>query len=385
MEIFFTGCAEDPGCSGAYPDLEEDFFRLVDQLNAEPVMINVNNLITGASHDVLFDGVGLLGLLFQSLYNPELTSLFPILIHNIFEEDYTLLSGYLANSLAKLEFVSTAMQFSVQCHEEAVFANPDDFVESIKAYPELEEVFANSISIGALGLSVCNDWGAGKAAPVENEAVSSDIPTLIITGEHDPVTPPAWGEQVAQGLSNSYFFEFPGAGHGASFSHDCPRSIALAFLDDPSQEPPSDCIYEMSMSFVMPFDVEDIAFEPIKTSNLSFTAAIPAGWIDVDGEYFVAPDRSVELVIKEIQDRSVEEVLASLRVNEVTNELSIKSFNWSVAEINLAANGSAGYVATTPSDEGFYMLLVVTTPEQAHAVYEPLFIHILESFSLYDT
>jgi pimeloyl-ACP methyl ester carboxylesterase len=385
MELFFSGCQSDPRCDAAYPGLKDEFFGLVDRLNAEPIMVSVPNVMRGGRNDLYFDGNSFLILLLQSLYNAELTSLFPILIEKIPQQDYSLLSGFLTNWLLRLEFVSMGMQISVQCHEEAVFANDDDIVESITAHPELDELFNYSVTSGIKALDFCREWGAGRADPVENEAISSDIPTLIITGEYDPVTPPSWGKQVAQTLSNHFLFEFPGEGHGASFTNDCARSVALAFLNDPSEKPQSACISDMSMSFVTPFAAGDVTFEPMTAADMSFVATVPTGWINVDGEYFVAPDRSIELVIKEILDRALEELLTSLGATEVTNEIWNDTFIWSVAEIYQEANGIAGYVATSPSEEGFFMVLVITTPDQQDAIYEPLFARILESFVLNDS
>ena len=74
---------------------------------------------------------------------------------------------------------------------------------------------------------------------------NSDLPVLILNGEFDPVTPPDWGEKAAETLQNSFVFEFPGIGHGASFFEGCPQSIFTAFLLNPENEPDGKCIEEM--------------------------------------------------------------------------------------------------------------------------------------------
>ena len=94
--------------------------------------------------------------------------------------------------------------------------------------------------------AVCGIWGAGVGSPVENQAVHSDIPTLVVSGEYDPITPPERGALAAETLSRSFVFEFPGVGHGATLAGDCPMSVSVAFLDDPTTEPDSSCIAGMS-------------------------------------------------------------------------------------------------------------------------------------------
>jgi hypothetical protein len=94
-------------------------------------------------------------------------------------------------------------------------------------------------------LEICETWGVGEAPISENEPVYSDIPTLVLVGEYDPITPPASGRMAAETLEKGFYFQFPGLGHG-TVDADCPASIALAFLGDPVTKPDFSCIEEMS-------------------------------------------------------------------------------------------------------------------------------------------
>jgi pimeloyl-ACP methyl ester carboxylesterase len=101
--------------------------------------------------------------------------------------------------------------------------------------------------------SICDKWGAGVADPIENAPVVSDIPTLIFAGEFDPITPPKWGEQAAAYLHHSYFFQFPGIGHGVLGVNGCSLRIAGAFLDHPAVKPRSECLaYVKEPNFGVP-------------------------------------------------------------------------------------------------------------------------------------
>ena len=73
----------------------------------------------------------------------------------------------------------------------------------------------------------------------------SDLPTLLLAGSLDPITPPHWAEEAAETLPNSWVFELPAVGHGAMDSHLCGSDIVLAFLDDPTEEPDSSCIADI--------------------------------------------------------------------------------------------------------------------------------------------
>ncbi|MGD8793488.1 MAG: alpha/beta hydrolase, partial [Anaerolineae bacterium] len=60
--------------------------------------------------------------------------------------------------------------------------------------------------------------------------------------QFDPITPSAWGQLAAETLSNSFFYEFPGLGHGVMDSNRCALQIGLQFLDDPTLEPDTSCL-----------------------------------------------------------------------------------------------------------------------------------------------
>jgi pimeloyl-ACP methyl ester carboxylesterase len=62
-------------------------------------------------------------------------------------------------------------------------------------------------------------------------ALHSDIPTLLLSGEADPVTPPSDAERAAQGLTHHRHLVLEGEGHGQIAAPCMPRLMA-AFLDD---------------------------------------------------------------------------------------------------------------------------------------------------------
>jgi pimeloyl-ACP methyl ester carboxylesterase len=134
------------------------------------------------------------------------------------------------------------MYFSVQCGEELPFTSLDAAVAAAGANPGLaqySEYEARAI------FAACGEWEARPAAGRENEAVTSEISALVLAGQFDPITPPAWGRLAAESLSGSFYFEFPGVGHGVALGNECGQEIASDFLNDPRQQPPGGCIDEL--------------------------------------------------------------------------------------------------------------------------------------------
>ncbi len=90
----------------------------------------------------------------------------------------------------------------MECAEEMTFSSPQ-VVESALAqvHPRWRETFSSYLDSD---LANCDLWGVKAAGPVENEPVVSSIPTLVLAGEFDPITPPAMGRQAAAALSQSF-------------------------------------------------------------------------------------------------------------------------------------------------------------------------------------
>ena len=78
-------------------------------------------------------------------------------------------------------------------------------------------------------LRPCDFWPRGRVPEGYREPVTSDVPVLLLSGELDPVTPPAWAEDARKTLPHSLHVVLPGVGHGTS-SIGCARALMADFL-----------------------------------------------------------------------------------------------------------------------------------------------------------
>jgi len=297
FQAFFEGCAADPACNGAYPDLDTAFFDLVDALDEEPITVPVFHLFNRETYDARLVGDDLIGLLFQGLYSAEIIPTLPQMIADTAAGDYGLLSTFLSNFILNDEFVSIGMQYSVQCQEEVPFAELAEVEEAVAAYPRLQEYFVSSPSTGEAVFEICDLWDVPPAPAAEDEAISSDLPTLVLAGEYDPITPPAWGELVAGNLENAYFFFFPGLGHGVSLDGGCALQVTKNFLVDPSTEPDATCIAQMAgPPFIVPGETTDVTLVPFTTTILGseVSGVVPEGWEEISPGTFARQESGLD-------------------------------------------------------------------------------------------
>jgi pimeloyl-ACP methyl ester carboxylesterase len=90
--------------------------------------------------------------------------------------------------------------------------------------------------------AACQLWNVQPVPAVQKQPVASAIPTLILSGEYDPTTPPAYGKLAARTLSRSYFFLFPSTGHVVVGTNSCTTSMFRAFLEFPTEKPDTTCM-----------------------------------------------------------------------------------------------------------------------------------------------
>lgn len=244
LEQLFKACSTNDVCNAAYPDLGEVFFSTVSQLNAKPILREVDDPFTSETFMTYLDGNTIMGLTFQLLYDSSLRYLLPAQIYAARQGDYIAFDRAHLSLLRLSRYSSRGMMLSVQCHDELAFSSLADFEQELTHHSELAEMYANSL-LGSVIYQACDVWDAGQAPSIADQPVYSDVPTLLLSGEFDPITPPTWGDHTAQTLETAYAYEYPGIGHGASVAHDCPRSMLIAFLNNPNQAPDDRCISEM--------------------------------------------------------------------------------------------------------------------------------------------
>ena len=145
--------------------------------------------------------------------------------------------GYLADLYVDRPDWGDALSLSIDCHEEVPFNDLSKLRRAYRRYPLLKS-FAEDESWGV----ACDKWPMGPLDPVENQAVYSDVPSLLLAGLYDPITPPQYARLAGSRLVNSFYFEFLSAGHDVLSNEPCAGELAKQFLEDPMRMPGHACL-----------------------------------------------------------------------------------------------------------------------------------------------
>ena len=304
------------------------------------------------------------------------------------QEDYATVAQLLGALLVSGEALSQGQQFSVLCQDEVAFSSPQDFETALSEHPELERAFSDSI-LGELGLEMCADWQVGQADRTLTQAVTSDIPTLIMAGEFDPITPPAWGEQVGETLKNSYFFEYPGVGHGASASTGCPQEMMIDFLDDPATAPDDACLADMrGWKFVVPSAPAAVEWVPFTNETMAIQGVAPDGWTESPmGVYSRgASGTDVAAVLMQSMTGSAEDLLDLLTQQlglaaapEAVDQREANGLTWSLYAVEVQ-NMKIDF-ALSEGQGRAYVVLLQSNAKEHDALYDSVYLPAIDALT----
>jgi pimeloyl-ACP methyl ester carboxylesterase len=238
FNVLFHGCAADAHCDHLYPHLDSVFYQLVTDLNAKPAHFQTTDATTNKSYNVVMGGDDFVFMLFSALYVTQAIPVLPRMIFQVRDHNNELLLQ-IYGSVSFDNTFSDGMFYSDECSEDWDFLTQHDIAAAMQGItPQIRPALQNEMQ---QEYDFCRLWHVQQAPSVQKQPVVSTIPTLVLSDEYDPITPPAYGQLAAQTLKNSYYFLFPGLGHGAEYNSPCANAIISAFDDTPTQKPSNAC------------------------------------------------------------------------------------------------------------------------------------------------
>ncbi len=241
LQEVFAACAASSACSERYPDLAAVFYKLYHRLNRQP-QITTYSPPQYDSLEIEISGYRLYDWVFSWLYDLRFIKRIPQLIYDLHQGQ---LRDAVAIGLAHemlMRNTALGMHYTVQCQEEHISSNFRDYAGLIATHPHLSGYLDYPVEGSATLPRLCDIWGAQARPPSANSPVKSAIPALLLSGNYDPITPPAYADMARETLSAAYNYLLPNVGHGVLRSERCAVEIALQFIDNPNAEPDSGCI-----------------------------------------------------------------------------------------------------------------------------------------------
>ncbi len=219
LDLIFAECAAETACHAAYPSLPQEFAGLMASLAKKPQQVDLVHPLTNQRITLeLTQDEAAQAIQFMS-FSPDNIAAIQQLIHDVAAKgQYNLLaSQYLIASYSLSQPIADGLYLSVVCAEDVPFypATPDP--AGVNSYlPDHSQQQAQE----------CQTWPHATVSADFKQPVRSDAPVLLLSGQVDPVTPPANAEQAARTLPNSLSLVIPSLGHNVVFAGCLPDLVA---------------------------------------------------------------------------------------------------------------------------------------------------------------
>jgi pimeloyl-ACP methyl ester carboxylesterase len=229
LNRLLTDCALDPDCASDYPFLRQQLNQVLDQLKLRPATVPIINPITGGYENVVFTHNNFIHGVRAMLYNTWRSRWIPAFVHWAAQGHFSPIAEYTANYLYGINRdIMDGMFLCVTCTETIPYIN----------YAEARAL-AQGTFMGTYRLdqqkNACDWWVRGDHPADFHEMYMMEIPTLILSGEFDPVTPPQYAEELASYLPNSLRIVIPNEGHGFGTAwEDCFDNVVAQFISQGS-------------------------------------------------------------------------------------------------------------------------------------------------------
>lgn len=220
MDRLLADCAAEPECKAAFPGLREELGSVLARLDQGPVRVSLRHPRTGQPTDLTISRSAFASGLRGMLYVPAHASIVPHVIHAAAQGDFSPLAALsLETATWSTETMSLGLTLSVLCAEDV------QRITDEQAEREVRGTFLGRSEIDAWR-QMCAQWPRGPLPAEVDRVRPMQIPTLILSGDLDPVTPPRWGEVMKAHFPGASHIVVPGTGHNTSTTGCVPDLIA---------------------------------------------------------------------------------------------------------------------------------------------------------------
>ena len=235
MALLLAECADSDRCGEQFPNLAERLATVIAELDQSPAMLQVMHPTTGKPSKFFLTRNKFLGVLRLALYAPNTRSLLPLAIDRAAAGNYQPVLGLYSLTMNGLD-LAIGMHNAVLCSED-IHRLTNDLTEQL-----------GQSTIGTSMLEQMSDacavWPANPVNDDFFKPIASAIPTLLLSGQQDPATPPEWAELAMSKMTNAVHWIAPHAAHGVAMQ-TCAGRLIAQFIDlGSTTEIDSECIQD---------------------------------------------------------------------------------------------------------------------------------------------
>lgn len=235
VDLLISECENLSRCQQQFPSLRKALATIEVELMLSPVKAQIFHPMTGQPTEFLLTHDKFLSVIRLALYSPTTRVLLPYAIHQAGEKNYQAVLGLYSLTMEGID-IAMGMHASVVCSEDIHRLSTD-------LSTELETSYMGRTMFTELS-KVCSVWPSTKVDETFSAPISNNIPTLLLSGELDPATPPDWAILAMADMKNAKHLVAPHAAHGVAMQSCANRLVAQLVDEGSTAELDGDCLKE---------------------------------------------------------------------------------------------------------------------------------------------
>jgi len=306
LQKLFAACERERDCRKQYPQLQDQYLRVANQLMENPLM--VSSEITGRSEKL--DAADFVRLTYSLLDSGRATDMLPAFVNWIENADNNALADmrnlnvpksgneesadYSESTAQQPSQESAISSFSIplltamECNVSYSFEHIlDERVRDSEIFKLFEHYTGKHLIDSSDCENIVNARGINSSS---FEAPESNVPILLMAGGNDPRTPADYAVWLSKQLPTSTLLLDPQKDHSIDSFNSCIGLEALRFLEQPSAYKAGTCAIDSELRVAKEFPAEWVA----DTSNPWVVGQLPRFWFKSSSELFGASRQGAE-------------------------------------------------------------------------------------------
>ena len=227
MDLMISDCEGDSACQGAYPNLRRDLRTLHEELSAAAAVATITHPVSGTDVTLKIRGDIFFEALRSKMYSAGGARNLPWIITRAARGDFgPFLESAIPETFDEPPFLAEGLYLSVTCAEDI------PYIDTVAARQGSDGTFFGDYRVSQQ-TRAAGHWPRGSLPAGYLDPFTSEIPTLIVSGFRDPVTPPSFAEELKQSLPNGRVLTVPAMAH-VPFSmtnSECLFNLIDRFID----------------------------------------------------------------------------------------------------------------------------------------------------------
>lgn len=194
LDLLLAECASDSACHGAFPTLRTDLQILHEKLGAAPAAYSIAHPVSGTDvvleirRDIFFEWLR------SKMYTTNGARNLPWIITRAAKGDFgPFLQSVIPETFGEPPFLAEGLYLSVTCAEDI------PFLDMVAARTGYQSTYFGEYRI-VQQTRAAGYWPRGSLPLGYLDPFTSKVPTLIVSGFRDPVTPPSFAEEIRRSL-----------------------------------------------------------------------------------------------------------------------------------------------------------------------------------------